>query len=497
MKTTKRSLIFSSCLAIVLCVCLISGATFALFTSESKVNVAVTSGKVEVVASIAVTDVYSPTAINADGRITDETNAADFETATFANGGTCAIEGNVLMVTNLTPGDKVSFTINVQNNGNVATVYRYGYTVVAAEGEEHTVAEAYKLYSGMNFVFGTAVTENAAAYRTAWAVLGETVTVDGSLELPTTATSELSSLSAAIVFTVEAAQGNLDISDSVAESTPIVSESSQVTDLLESASENQTISIATSSPVGISNIGTNGLTLTGVSPEDTRITTSANKITGNDVTISNVTVEGGGANGTTGCLNISGNNTTVDNVNFIGENSGNDINITVSTGTSNEGTTFKNSTIKNGFRGIQFWKLSGNSVIDNCVIDDNVYTFNIDSVAPGATLSVINSTLNGWTSYTKGITLVSFTNCRLGKGAGYAYLRPYSETKLEGCEFTAADYELNAGGTEAFTITLTNCTKNGVAITADNVLTLLVDTDSWNTNATLIVNGTVVPVTPA
>lgn len=400
MKTTKRSLIFSSCLAIVLCVCLISGATFALFTSESKVNVAVTSGKVEVVASIAVTDVYSPTAINADGRITDETNAADLETATFANGGTCAIEGNLLTVTNLTPGDKVFFTINVQNNGNVATVYRYGYTVVAAEGEEHTVAEAYKLYNGMNFVFGTAVTENAAAYRTAWAVLGETVTVNGSLELPTTATGELSSLSAAIVFKVEAAQGNLDISDSVAESTPIVSESSQVADLLESASENRTISIATSSPVGISDIGTNGLTLTGVSPEDTRITTSANKITGNDVTISNVTVEGGGANGTTGCLNISGNNTTVDNVNFIGKSSGNDINIAVSTGASNEGTTFKNSTIKNGFRGIQFWKLSGNSVIDNCVIDDNVYTFNIDSVESGATLSVINSTLNGWTSYT-------------------------------------------------------------------------------------------------
>ena len=109
----------------------------------------------------------------------------------------------------------------------------------------------------------------------------------------------------------------------------------------------------------------------------------------------------------------------------------------------------------------------------------------------GSTLSIRNSTLNGWTSYTSGIKLVSFENCQLGLNA-YEYLRPYSETKLTNCAFTSTGYQLNAGGADAYTITLTDCTKDGVAITAENVQDLLLDTSTWNTNATLIVNGVTV-----
>lgn len=483
-------------MAIVLCVCLISGATFALFTSKSKASFVISSGKVNVVASVAVTDVYSPTAVATDGNITNAVNAANSETNTFANGGTCQIVGNRLTIASITPGDKVTFSINIQNNGNVSTVYRYGYSVVAAEGEGHTSIEAYTLYNKLDFVFGSVTTENVVEYRTAWDTLGGSDIINCSLELPTTATNDCAALSASIVFMVEAAQGNLDVTGSSETIVPIVSNKSDIENLIENAGENQTITIASTSPVGISNINgesKNGLTLTGVSKESTLLSTSANTITSDNVTISNATIKGNGAVGTVGNLNISGDNTTIDNVNFEGKGSG--INIAVSTGSDNQGTTFKNTTVKNGFRGIQFWQLSGNSVIENCVLDNNVYTFNIDAVEEGATLSVIDSTLNGWTSYTSDIQMVSFTNCRLGKGAGYAYLRPYSNTVLENCEFTTDEYQLNAGGTAAFTITLTNCTKNGVAITSDNVLTLLVDTDDWNTNATLIVNGTTVVVT--
>ena len=48
----KKKILLSSILTIVLCISLITGSTFALFTSESKVNVAVSSGKVEMVANI-------------------------------------------------------------------------------------------------------------------------------------------------------------------------------------------------------------------------------------------------------------------------------------------------------------------------------------------------------------------------------------------------------------------------------------------------------------
>lgn len=93
MNTTKRNVVVSAVMAIVVCISLIAGATFALFTSESTVNIAVTSGKVSVVASMAVTDVYSPTAIDMSGAVTDPTNAADVATATFANGGTAIVTG--------------------------------------------------------------------------------------------------------------------------------------------------------------------------------------------------------------------------------------------------------------------------------------------------------------------------------------------------------------------------------------------------------------------
>lgn len=232
-----------------------------------------------------------------------------------------------------------------------------------------------------------------------------------------------------------------------------------------------------------------GATISGDSKTSSVLKSDNSKITSDNVTIKNLTVEGSGASGTSGSMNISGNNTTIENVNYTGE--AGKIAIAVSTGDDNSGTVIKDTKITNAFRGIQFWRLSGDSVIENCVLDISGYTFNIDSTASGATLTIKDSTLNGWTSYTSGIELVAFDNCKLGLNT-YEYLRPYSNTVLKDCEFTSADYQLNAGGSGAYTITLTNCTKNGTAITAENVVSLLLDTDGWNSNVTLIVNGVTV-----
>lgn len=67
MNTTKRNVIVSAVLAIALCASLITGATLALFTSEDNINVAVTSGKVNVVASVNGLDLYSPASITGGG----------------------------------------------------------------------------------------------------------------------------------------------------------------------------------------------------------------------------------------------------------------------------------------------------------------------------------------------------------------------------------------------------------------------------------------------
>lgn len=234
-----------------------------------------------------------------------------------------------------------------------------------------------------------------------------------------------------------------------------------------------------------------GATISGDSKTSSVLKSDKSNITSDNVTIKNLTVEGSGASGTSGSMNISGNNTTIENVNYTGE--AGKIAIAVSTGDNNSGTVIKDTKITNAFRGIQFWRLSGDSVIENCVLDISGYTFNIDSTASDATLTVKDSTLNGWTSYTSGIELVTFDNCKFGLNT-YEYLRPYSNTVLKDCEFTSAGYQLNAGGSGAYTITLTNCTKNGTAITAENVGSLLLDTDGWNSNVTLIVNGVTVTV---
>ena len=231
-----------------------------------------------------------------------------------------------------------------------------------------------------------------------------------------------------------------------------------------------------------------GSTIAGAGKDKSTINANKVSVGEENVTIKDVTIKGSGSTGTGGTLNINGANTTIENVDYIGDGN---IAVAVSTCASNSGTVFKGTKITNAFRGIQFWSLSGDSVIDDCVLDVAGYTFNIDAAVSGSTLTIKNSTLNGWTSYTSGISLVSFENCKLGLNA-YQYLRPYSETVIKDCEFTSAGYQLNAGGSDAYTITITNCTKNGTKITAENVRSLLLDTDDWNTNATLIVDGTTV-----
>jgi len=111
----KKIALLSSIVTILLCLSLIAGSTFALFTSTSKVNVAVTAGNVDVVASIDQTlKTWSLGQTEADA-----TNG------TFVNGGTAVVnnEGE-LVISRMTPGDVVKFTINVTNNSNVAIQYR-------------------------------------------------------------------------------------------------------------------------------------------------------------------------------------------------------------------------------------------------------------------------------------------------------------------------------------------------------------------------------------
>lgn len=490
-KLFKSKTFLGAVLSIALCCSLIAGATFAIFTSEAAVNIAVTTGKVNVTAQVTKFSLYSPAALNADGTVKDEANAAT--EGTFKNGGTASMHDGKLVVAKMAPGDKVTAELTVKNNSNVSVLYRYGYSLLSADGTAYDT-DALILFEGLKFDFdgktAKTVTDDEAsvtvAYKTVYAELPESKKISVVVELPGTAGNKYQNLSLTIGFAVEAVQANIDTTN-VTEINDTVHFTEK--DALGEVTDDETIVITgNNTKIDENTVIGNSATVAGAGRDKTTVSADKMNVNNNNVTIKDMTIKGSGSAGTGGTLNVNGNNTTIENVNYQGDGN---IAITVSTGATNTGTIFRGTKITNAFRGIQFWSLSGDSLIDDCVLDVAGYTFNIDSAVAGSTLMIKDSTLNGWTSYTSGIELVTFENCKLGLNT-YEYLRPYSETVIKDCEFTSADYQLNAGGSDAYTITITNCTKNGTKITAENVKTLLLDMDDWNTNVTLIVDGVTV-----
>ena len=94
----KRKVLLSSIMTIVLCLCLITGSTFALFTDSSEFNIAVTSGDVEILSTAEVYATYSalgPVAAHDDVHLKDENGAYYKHVAQavgqFSNGGTAVV----------------------------------------------------------------------------------------------------------------------------------------------------------------------------------------------------------------------------------------------------------------------------------------------------------------------------------------------------------------------------------------------------------------------
>ena len=147
----KTKVIASAVATIALCASLSVGGTFALFTSESKVNVAISSGTVDVKATVANLQAYS-------GSWNAETSEYDLVISTseyseaagsgyyFANGGFASVStaANTVTLNRITPMDKVSFNIVINNDSNVAVQYRTVIKVTEDDG----------LFGGLNVKIG-------------------------------------------------------------------------------------------------------------------------------------------------------------------------------------------------------------------------------------------------------------------------------------------------------------------------------------------------------
>lgn len=194
----KRNVIVSALLAITLCMSVLAGATFALFTSNAKVNLSITSAKVKLLnATIENKKMYSLTEVNPDtleGTEEDRTAAG-----TFYLGGTAEFEGNTLTLKKMAPGDRIAFDVKVDNESDIPVKYR----VLVKEDGESNLTAALNIFVNNEYYLG----DSATGY-TALAV-GENVTVPVSVELPISAGNDYAEKTATLIVSVEAVQASV------------------------------------------------------------------------------------------------------------------------------------------------------------------------------------------------------------------------------------------------------------------------------------------------
>ena len=184
----KNKIIVSSILTIALCLSMIAGSTFALFTSEDSVNIAVTSGKIEVVATSTDLEMGSTFGEHLGNAKLDVVNNIQ-----------------TVIISNFAPGDYVTFDINVENKSNVAINYR---TVLSVTEETDTALfEALEVYVG-----DQTTAYNGNAYKSKWTSLVasapiEKVTVK-VLFPDAEDNNDFMGKSCTITYIIEAVQGN-------------------------------------------------------------------------------------------------------------------------------------------------------------------------------------------------------------------------------------------------------------------------------------------------
>ncbi len=255
--------------------------------------------------------------------------------------------------------------------------------------------------------------------------------------------------------------------------------------------ENFSMSFAEGSTVNLSDKTkiAEGTVIAGEGIDKTGIT--ARKVSlDNNVTVKDMTIKCDAPEGNEGAIKMTGTNTTMENVQVNGQGFNGDTKAISVTGSN---VLIRNSKISGAFRGIIFWDdIGGDNVIENCIIDNVIYTFNINAskVKPGTTLTVKGSTLNGWTSYAGCMEKVTFIDCKLGKSNGYAYMAAYADTEIKNCEFYDG-YRFGAGATGK-TFTFTNCKIDGVKITAGNFAEIFGDVDATLKGCTVVVDGVTV-----
>ena len=184
----KNKIILSSILTIALCLSMIAGSTFALFTSESKVDVSVSSATVSVTAT--------PTELKMSSTL-----GTPLGSATQGTGD----KANELTLENFVPGDFATFKINVKNDSTVAVKYR---TVISIS-DDNGLAKGLVITIGDDVYTNT--NGNGELASTDWTLINPTegnTSVDVKIALPEEAGNDYQNKTCTLTYFVEAVQGN-------------------------------------------------------------------------------------------------------------------------------------------------------------------------------------------------------------------------------------------------------------------------------------------------
>ena len=202
MKSMKRNVIVSALLAITLCMSVLAGATFALFTSNAKVNLSITSATVKVSADVENLKLYSTTEVNP---ATNEGKKQDLTGNTFLLGGTANFTDGVLTLDRLAPGDGVTFDIKLTNKSNIDVKYR----VVIGEATGGDLADALDItVNGEKY---------EGAINTEWnevAANADIPSVPVKVELPVAADNDYAEKTVSLDITVEVVQASIKNTES-------------------------------------------------------------------------------------------------------------------------------------------------------------------------------------------------------------------------------------------------------------------------------------------
>lgn len=194
----RRNTIVASLVALCATVGVVGTATYAIFKSNSEVDIDVTSGKVSVIASAKGLTMSHK-------EYNSSTQAYDTKEGLYA--GTAKIDNdtNTVAISKMLPMDSVSFKINVHNDSDVKVKYRIIFGCASDDG----------LYNGLDIKFDNEATSGFTTYTkyTELEVGSEDKEVSVSVSFPEDADSSYSGKSCKLYYKVEAVQGNAKTED--------------------------------------------------------------------------------------------------------------------------------------------------------------------------------------------------------------------------------------------------------------------------------------------